>query len=65
VRVHPGDSLWLIAARHLGPAATSAQIAADWPRWYAVNRTVIGTDPALVLPGQLLHAPPDQGGAGR
>jgi hypothetical protein len=55
--VRPGDTLWQIAARHLGPAATDARIAADWPRWYAANRSVIGDDPGLITPGTVLHAP--------
>ena len=52
-----GDSLWAIAARHLGPGATDAEVAEEWPRWYAANRAVIGPDPDLVLPGQVLRAP--------
>jgi nucleoid-associated protein YgaU len=64
VRVQPGDSLWLIAAHRLGPAASDTQIAAEWPRWYAANRPVIGTDPSLIQPGDVLHAParPDAAG---
>jgi hypothetical protein len=58
VTVSPGDSLWLIAARRLDPDATPAQVAAAWPRWYAANRAVIGDDPALIRPGQVLAAPP-------
>lgn len=57
VTVVRGDSLWAIAARHLGPAATDAQIAAEWPRWYAANRGVIGTNPDLILVGQVLTRP--------
>jgi nucleoid-associated protein YgaU len=57
VRVRPGDSLWLIAARRLGPAADPDRIATEWPRWYAANRAVIGSDPDLIRPGQVLHAP--------
>lgn len=57
VVVHRGDSLWSIARRHLGPGATDAEVAAVWPHWYAANRTVIGPDPDLLLPGQVLHAP--------
>jgi len=53
-----GDSLWEIAARQLGPAATDAQIAAEWPRWWAANRDVIGPDPNVILPGQRLRPPP-------
>ena len=58
VRVRPGDSLWLIAAHRLGPDASDADVAADWPRWYAANRAVIGDDPSLIEPGQVLQAPP-------
>lgn len=55
--VHRGDSLWSIAARHLGREPSDAEIAREWPRWFAVNRSVIGPDPDLLLPGQVLIAP--------
>lgn len=55
--VRPGDSLWAIAARHLGPQASNADIAAEWPRWYRVNRAVIGSDPSLLLVGTRLAVP--------
>ena len=57
VVVQRGDTLWSIAARRLGPRAGDAAIAASWPRWYAANRSVIGADPDLILPGQQLRAP--------
>ena len=57
VTVGPGECLWSIAARHLGPAATDAEIAGAWPDWYAANRTVIGADPNLLQPGQRLVVP--------
>jgi LysM repeat protein len=57
VTVRAGDSLWSLAATHLGSAATTAQIATAWPRWYAANRKVIGADPALIHPGQRLRPP--------
>lgn len=57
VVVKRGDTLWAIAARHLGPSTTAAQIAAEWPRWHAANRAVIGADPDLILPGMILHPP--------
>jgi hypothetical protein len=62
VLVHPGDTLWDIAAARLGTAATDAQISAEWQRWYAVNRAVVGPDPDLLLPGQRLQRPPGEGG---
>lgn len=58
VPVRPGDTLWTLAARHLGPGATAAEVADAWPRWWSANRDVIGGDPDLLLPGQLLRPPP-------
>ncbi|WP_238440095.1 LysM peptidoglycan-binding domain-containing protein, partial [Frankia sp. AgB1.8] len=55
--VQRGDSLWTIAARHLGPGATDAQIAAEWPRWWDANRAMIGSDPNLLHPGEQLQSP--------
>ena len=57
VTVRRGDSLWAIAARHLGPGASDAQIAREWPRWYAANRDVVGDDPDLLVAGQQLRPP--------
>lgn len=57
VVVHRGDSLWSIAARHLGPAATTVEIDAEWHRWYAANRQVIGRDANVIAPGQVLSPP--------
>jgi nucleoid-associated protein YgaU len=55
--VRPGDCLWSIAARHLPGRPTVHAVAAAWPQWYAANRTRIGSDPALLLPGQRLAVP--------
>ncbi|HEU4330043.1 MAG TPA: LysM domain-containing protein [Lapillicoccus sp.] len=57
VTVTRGDSLWAIAARHLGPGATRQQIAREWPRWYAANRGAIGPNPDLIRAGLVLTAP--------
>lgn len=57
VVVGPGDSLWSIAAQHLGPLATAADVAEAWPAWYRANRSTIGEDASLLVPGQLLRAP--------
>lgn len=57
VVVRRGDTLWDLARRHLGPGASDAEVAAAWPHWYAANRHVIGPDPDLLLPGQVLRAP--------
>lgn len=57
VVVHRGDSLWSIVAAALGPGATDAEVAAQWPRWHEHNKAVIGPDPDLLRPGQILLAP--------
>lgn len=57
VVVRRGDTLWDIASRHLGPGASLADIAAEWPRWYAENAGAIGPDPDLILPGLELTVP--------
>ena len=61
VVVHRGDTLWDIAARHLGDQATDQDVAEAWPRWYAANRDVIGDDPDLLHPGQRLVVPAQAG----
>jgi hypothetical protein len=58
VAVRRGDCLWSVVARHLGDGTSDAEIARAWPRWYAANRSAIGPDPDLLLPGQLLTPPP-------
>ncbi|MDQ0030211.1 hypothetical protein J2S89_002036 [Arthrobacter bambusae] len=58
VVVRRGDSLWSIAARQLGPIASDVDVALHWPKWYAANRDVIGDDPGLLFPGQVLQPPP-------
>lgn len=61
--VMPGDTLWDLAAGELGEQATDPAVAAYWQRIHRHNRTVIGTDPDLILPGQQLRVPlPDQHG---
>jgi nucleoid-associated protein YgaU len=57
VVVHRGDSLWSIAARHLGPTASTPEISAEWHRWFAANQHVIGDDANLITPGQVLSPP--------
>jgi LysM repeat protein len=55
--VRAGDTLWDIAATHLGGGADGDRIAAHWHRIYRLNRAVIGTDPDLIHPGQQLRLP--------
>ena len=57
VVVQPGDCLWGVAARHLPADATPAQIAQDWPSWWAANRDSVGPNPDLIHPGLELHPP--------
>jgi nucleoid-associated protein YgaU len=57
VVVRPGDTLWDLAARALGPGASAAAVAAEWPRWHEANRDRIGPDPHLILPGMHLRPP--------
>ncbi|MGW6267253.1 LysM peptidoglycan-binding domain-containing protein [Cellulosimicrobium funkei] len=52
-----GDSLWSIAARHLPAGSTDGQVAEAVERWHATNAHVVGADPDLVRPGQVLVAP--------
>jgi nucleoid-associated protein YgaU len=60
VVVTPGDCLWRIAARDLRDGGTHVDdvaVARSWPQWYAANRDVIGGDPDLIHPGQVLTRP--------
>lgn len=60
VVVRPGDSLWALASRELGPQATDLETARWWPTWYSVNRDLIGPDPDHLLPGTVLRVPTRQ-----
>lgn len=55
--VRPGESLWAIAERGLGPDASDGEIAQEVNRLWELNDTeVIKTgDPDLILPGQRLR----------
>jgi Tfp pilus assembly protein FimV len=54
IRVRPGDSLWrIVAERH--PAAPDRRVARLVDALYRANRAVIGSDPDLIRPGQLLR----------
>lgn len=55
--VHIGDSLWSIAAGELPPDASASDIDRQWRAWWRTNRAVIGADPNLIHPGQVLHTP--------
>ncbi|PPK97828.1 hypothetical protein CLV92_103363 [Kineococcus xinjiangensis] len=59
--VHRGDTLWDLVAAHLGAGSGTApearRVAAEVQRWWALNRTVIGEDPDVLRPGQVLRVP--------
>lgn len=55
--VSVGESLWSIAAEHLGPDAGPDRVASLWPRIHAANIAVIGDDPDLIHPGAELVIP--------
>jgi nucleoid-associated protein YgaU len=54
VVVRTGDTLWALAEHELPRRATDLQVAAGWHAIYRRNRGVIGPDPDLILPGQVL-----------
>lgn len=55
VTVRPGDTLASIAADEIGDAAR-------WTALYDENRSVVGADPDLIRPGQVLQLPRRGGG---
>ncbi|MGY1740749.1 MULTISPECIES: LysM peptidoglycan-binding domain-containing protein [unclassified Blastococcus] len=56
-----GDSLWRIAAADLrarsGREPDAAEVARAVEAWWSANADVVGPDPDLLLPGQVLRAP--------
>ena len=56
-----GDCLWSIAAGQLatrdGRQPTNGEIASAVRAWWRTNAAVIGPDPDLILPGQVLSPP--------
>lgn len=60
VTVRAGDSLWSLSSARLGPFASDVDIALDWPLIYQANRDIIGGNPDLLRPGQVLQLPPGQ-----
>lgn len=57
--VRRGDTLWGIAADALPRGSTAAETAHECRRWYAANRSAIGSDRDLLVPGTHLHPPLD------
>ena len=56
--VHPGDTLWQLAADRLRSSASPGEVAALVHDLHHRNRGVIGPDPDLIRPGQRLAVPP-------
>ncbi|MGO1183667.1 MAG: LysM peptidoglycan-binding domain-containing protein [Micrococcaceae bacterium] len=52
-----GDSLWGIAAAELGSSATNYEIDQRWRQWWQENRTRVGDNPHLLIPGTVLKTP--------
>jgi nucleoid-associated protein YgaU len=56
-----GDSLWHIATAWLqdrqGGVPTDGEVAGAVRQWWTANADVIGPEPDLLLPGQVLHPP--------
>jgi nucleoid-associated protein YgaU len=57
--VVPGDTLWDIAAEVLETDDQRA-IARYWPRIHKENLDIVGRDPNLIRPGQVLALPPKE-----
>ncbi len=57
VVVRPGDSLWDLAARGLPAGSSAADVTRRWHEIYAANRSRIGPDPDLLVPGLHLRLP--------
>ena len=55
--VRAGDCLWSIAASSLPAGADDAAVTVRWHQIFALNRSVIGTDPDLIRPGLQLRLP--------
>ena len=57
-----GECLWDVAAgdlaQRIGRTPTDGEVAATVDAWWHANAAVIGPDPDLLLPGQVLRPPP-------
>jgi len=55
-----GDSLWAIARNHIeaeGTRPSGSAVSTLWRSIFRANRTVVGDDPNLIFPGQVLLIP--------
>lgn len=55
--VRPGDTLWGIAEATLDGPASVAEVDARWREIHRLNRAVLGDDPHLIHPDQVLTLP--------
>jgi nucleoid-associated protein YgaU len=55
--VKSGDTLWSIAGQVLRTNDASL-IASYWPKLYRLNQELVGSNPNLINPGQVLRIPP-------
>lgn len=58
VVVRRGDTLWGLVRRQLGRDATDVEVALQCSAWHEANRAVIGPDPDVLVPGEILRPPP-------
>ncbi|MEP6815461.1 MAG: hypothetical protein ABI873_07930 [Marmoricola sp.] len=58
VLVRRGDTLWGIAAARLPAGAGCDDVGRAWRLLYDVNRSRVGSDPDLIMPGTRLRLPP-------
>ncbi|MDO9378618.1 MAG: hypothetical protein Q7T56_07195 [Nocardioidaceae bacterium] len=57
VEVLPGDCLWDLARQRLPAGASDAAVARSTAAWHRANRSRIGPDADLLLPGTRLRQP--------
>jgi nucleoid-associated protein YgaU len=55
--VRSGDSLWVITRSALGNGVSVVRINDGWQRIWRANTSTIGSNPDLILPGQILRIP--------
>jgi nucleoid-associated protein YgaU len=55
--VRSGDCLWVITRSALGSGVTVVRINDGWQRLWRANASTIGSNPDLILPGQVLRIP--------
>jgi nucleoid-associated protein YgaU len=57
--VRSGDSLWVITRSALGNGVSVVRINDGWQQIWRANASTIGSNPDLILPGQVLRIPRD------